>query len=184
MHPTHGVHKGGEILRPSDASAEVARLGKDLFLGLDAPIQPLLSPFALSAVGVSPEDERVIARILDAYNHANSMNLIALNMALTLMGEPAIAPGVRLPRSEEASLPGEPEEIPPMLTLEEMGPSTKGIVLQLMSLRPKEKVPVIASLYRHLAHWPGHGPDLTIRSRGGEQPAQEIDEILRPRTDR
>lgn len=147
-----------QILRPSYASGEVSRLGRELFAGLNAPAQPLLSPFALRAVGVSAEDEKVIARILDAYNHANSMNLIALNTVLTLMGGGGML-GVgdkeKAP-SGESPEEREPQAIPPMLTLEEMDPSARGIVLELMTIRPKEKVPVIASLYRHLAHWPGY----------------------------
>lgn len=147
-----------DILRPSYGSGEVADLGRKLFAGLNAPAQPLLSPFALRAVGVSAEDEKVIARILDAYNHANSMNLIALNTVLTLMGGGGTQglPDVQRTRSGESPEEGEPKAIPPMLTLEEMEASARGIVLELMTIRPKEKVPVIASLYRHLAHWPGY----------------------------
>jgi hypothetical protein len=147
-------------LRPSYASGEMSRLGNDLLTNLALPARPLLSSFALRAAGVTRTDEKTISRILAVYNHANSMNVIALHTLLSLMGEGA--PDLGSPVSDNPPSKGDragvetTEKIPPMLSLEEMDESARGLVFELMSLRPKGNVPVIASLYRHLARWPGY----------------------------
>ena len=147
-------------LRPSYASGEISRLGNDLLTNLALPAHPLLSSFALRAAGVTRTDEKTISGILAVYNRANAMNVIALHTLLSLMGEGAPnfrSPVSDNPPSKRESPGGEPtEKIPPMLSLEEMDESARGLVFELMSLRPKGNVPVMASLYRHLARWPGY----------------------------
>lgn len=149
-----------ETLRPSYVSGEIGRLGNELLMNLALPAQPLLSAFALRAAGVTRTDEKTISEILGAYNRANSMNVIALHTLMNLMsdGELALRPHAAThPTSKgEGARVETTEAFPPMLSLEEMDESARGLVLELMSLRPKGSVPVIASLYRHLAHWPGY----------------------------
>ncbi len=147
-------------LRPAYVSGEMGRLGNALLMNLALPAQPLLSAFALRAVGVTRTDEKTISGILGAYNRANSMNVIALHTLLNLMRD--CEHDLRSHVSAHPTSKGDrarvetTEKIPPMLSIEEMDESARGLVLELMSLRPKGNVPVIASLYRHLAHWPGY----------------------------
>lgn len=147
-------------LRPSYVSGEIGRLGNELLMNLVLPAQPSLSSFALRATGITRADEKTISRILGVYNRANSMNVIALHTLLNLMSDRALDVRSHVsanPTSKEERTRGEAsEEIPPMLSLEEMDESARGLVLELMSLRPKGTIPVIASLYRHLARWPGY----------------------------
>ena len=56
-------------------------------------------------------------------------------------------------------VPAEPERelsLPPMLALSDMSPSTAEVVLAINRLGAIHRVPILASMYRHLAHWPAY----------------------------
>jgi hypothetical protein len=51
----------------------------------------------------------------------------------------------------------EPEiQLPPLLRLDELAPSTARLVLRLNRIGAAGQDPVLASMYRNLAHWPGY----------------------------
>ncbi len=154
---------GWEVLRPLYAGGEVSRAAEDLMGHLDLPVLPRLPAPALRAVGVDASGERMIARILDAYNRSNPMNMIALSTLLTcLAGDvpAAIASHTDTTlRQPPPSLPSgttDSEALPPLLSLDTMGTETAVLVRTLNGLSPQGEARTMASMYRQLAHWPGY----------------------------
>jgi hypothetical protein len=109
---------------------------------------------------VDARGERAITHVLDAYNRSNAMNLVALTGLLEWLrvgaatrqasadSEPAPRPS---PGESEA---GEP--LPPLLALGDMSEITRPLILDLNTFGERGDGHVLASMYRHLAHWPGY----------------------------
>ncbi len=66
-------------VKPHYVSGAVKAEGRALRDGLTLADLPAWPPAVLRAAGLSAEDEVVIGRILDTYERANAMNLIALS---------------------------------------------------------------------------------------------------------
>ena len=77
------------------------------------------------------------------------MNLVASSALLAALdGTP---PAGEAARSAAAAIPG---TLPPLVDLDRMDADTAALVLALNRLGQAEESPILASLYRHLAHWP------------------------------
>jgi hypothetical protein len=147
-------------LRPLYASGQVAdaadRLGRSLALPAVTPV----SRESLRRAGVDAESEHAIAHVLDSYNRSNAMNLVALTGLLEWLRGGTAAP--------EASADSEPaprpspggleagERLPPLLTLAGVDKVTRALVLDLNTFGERGDGHVLASMCRHLAHWPGY----------------------------
>jgi hypothetical protein len=109
---------------------------------------------ALSAAGIGADDERAIAAVLDAYNRANPVNLMAVRcLALHLAGSVEPSPvAAALPQWQP---PSPPQPLPPMIDPQAMTSAVRELAL-LLTNRGANGAPATLwpSLYRHLAHWP------------------------------
>jgi hypothetical protein len=107
-----------------------------------------LAPGQLESVGVSNDDLPVVRGIVGAYSRSNGMNLIALTALVTdPKGEPATYP-----------IPPPPDrwpELPALLAQSEINAETWGILQQIKHLGATGHDSALATLWRHLAHWPG-----------------------------
>lgn len=89
--------------------------------------------------------------VLASYDHSNCINLFALGALLEkLRGEFGTqeepAGGPRMPASDLA--------LPPLLSESGVAPETWARVLRLNRLGDQAQPLILASMYRHLAHWP------------------------------
>jgi hypothetical protein len=89
--------------------------------------------------------------VLASYDHSNTINLFALGaLAARLSGEASAEgtppSGARLP-APDAALPDLPSE-------KDVGPQTWARVLRLNQFADRREPLILASMYRHLAHWP------------------------------
>lgn len=89
--------------------------------------------------------------VLASYDHSNTINLFALGaLAAKLSGEAAgegTAPG-------GARLPAPDMPLPELLSQKDVGPQTWARVLRLNQFADRREPLILASMYRHLAHWP------------------------------
>lgn len=93
------------------------------------------------------DDLLSIRAIVDAYNRSNGMNLIALTaMVVPPSGDP---PNM----SEPAPLPSWPD-LPRLLPRDEIPESTWTFLEQINSFGAMPDASGLATLWRHLAHWP------------------------------
>lgn len=143
-------------VRPVYVSGQAAAEGRAFRRRLQPPTLPLLPKAALAAAGVDSLALRSIRAILDSYDRTNAMNLIGLG-ALRLRiesvkpVEAAATVAGAAPASDERPLP----PIPPLPSLTDLDPGLRDLV-DMLNAFGEEDGRVIASMYRHLAYWPGY----------------------------
>jgi hypothetical protein len=116
---------------------------------------PQFPPAALAAIGLDIRDLEQIRSILAAYDRTNALALIALSAVIGKItgaqteAERTLATHNAKPLSSQTEL-----ELPPLLSLEEMSSETAALVVTMNRLGAKRDASILASMYRHLAHWP------------------------------
>lgn len=159
-----------ERLRPLYLSDRLQGAAGNLLRSVSLPQAATLSRAALQGVGVDAEGELLIARILDAYNRSNAMNLVALT-ALSIASssetrhggsprsasEPDTAETSKTFASQAQGLPAAVQDaLPPLLALGEMAAPVRELVESLNRIGERGAGTILASMYRQLAHWPGY----------------------------
>jgi hypothetical protein len=111
---------------------------------------PDLDPISMSEIeriGVSSDDLVKVKSILGSYNRSNSLNLLTQS-GLVSKPTPSYIPYAELePESVSRDLPN-------LLGRNEISDPVWDIVIRVNSYGTKEKNPGLATVYRHLAHWP------------------------------
>ena len=136
-------------LRPLYAADTVASAAAHLRGQLALPAMEIWPTSVLESAGLNQTDRESIGRILSSYDRSNAMNLVALAaLQAHVRGQVDTTP---LPNTDPGgNIQG---DLPFLLTLDQMTPATADLVYRLNAIGdPNHKV--IASMYRHLAHWP------------------------------
>jgi len=139
-------------LRPLYADGTVAREADALRAALAVPAAPVVPRCVLAAAGLDDAARAGIARVMAAYDRTNAMALIALSAArarLAGQGGAPWQPGAAAPAAAEGLT------LPPLLDLAAMAPATAELVRALNRMGADRPEPVLASMWRNLAHWPG-----------------------------
>ena len=142
-----------KTLRPLYVDGSVGSEATMLHESLALPPVPKIPAALFTTQGLLPDDMAAIRDVLAAYDHTNAMALVAL-LALR-----ARLDGHSPPNSEPANrLPAAAPRIglPRLLDLNEMQPATATLVAALNGLGTRRSGAVLASMYRHLAHWPSY----------------------------
>jgi hypothetical protein len=134
--------------KPIYASGQAARSADALFARLPVAMPEPLAPGALRAVGVSPDDLVTVRAIAAGYNRGNGLNLLALGALVVPPAGPV--PAHRDPMPHDPSPP-----IPRVLSEGQVEPHVWQLVLALNRLGARPREPIVATMYRHLAYWPG-----------------------------
>lgn len=142
-----GLEWAWTAARPIYAARQAQGAAARLYARLDPPLPCPLAPGALASVGVTAEDLPRVRAVADGYNRGNGPNLVALT---ALLVEPA-----RTAPSDPVPDAGTPAPLPRLLSEGDVAPETWALVraINLLGARPDE--PILATMYRHLAHWPG-----------------------------
>jgi len=132
-------------------AAEAARLHDDL----DLPLLPAFPPEVLSAAGLRSDDMSAIRNVLAAYDRTNAMAIIALSALLSrLDDEPLALDAAPFHISATSHQPRPEIPLPPLLNLADLPPAAAELVMTLNRFGARQADPILASMYRHLAHWP------------------------------
>lgn len=146
-------------VRPIYASGRVAAEAERIRAGLAMPDLPAWPRAVLACAGVDPMGEASIRRILASYKRSNALNLAALSALVRRIdgGASAPPPGANMPASG-APAPDAPIEgaLPRLLALDDVGADTADLILRTNLLGDHAAGRITASMYRHLAHWPGY----------------------------
>jgi hypothetical protein len=143
-----------QALRPLYADGSVLGQAAALHRDLTLPPVPPIQTEVYAALGLRPADMTAIRGVLSAYDHTNGMAMVALT---ALRG--------RLDRRVPAGIkPAEPTPLaaaariglPKLLDLTAMRPETAALVTALNGFGTRRPGAVLASMYRHLAHWPSY----------------------------
>ena len=141
------------LVRPLYLSDELDTRGADLRAAATVPgVEPL--PTALwDCAGFGAEARGEVGRLIDDYNRANSVNFLALSTASVVMrGD--VAPGPARRDVAAVLVPRAVPEARPLPSLSDLEPAARALVGRLDGLGRLGESAAIASLYRHLAHWP------------------------------
>jgi hypothetical protein len=150
-------------LRPLFASGMIPELATRIRRDVNFPTTVPIARAALAGM-----DQAAIAATLDGYNHANPMNLIALEVLRLSL---AHGPEGTVPNSE-TPLPAEAPKLPAMVD----PASADAEIARLLNILARQGTGVdggvVPSLYRHLAHWPDL---LTLVARSTDDLLERVD---------
>jgi hypothetical protein len=141
------------LVRPLYLSGELEARGADLRAAAAVPgIEPLPEA-AWDCAGLDSGTRGEIAQLIEAYNRANSVNFLALATAtLVLRGERPGAGTRRRPAPARRNM--SEADARPLPSLAMLPGPVQSLVQDFDALGRLGPSEAIASLYRHLAHWP------------------------------
>lgn len=116
------------------------------------PPLPVLRPAALTLIGIGPAERATVATVLDAYNRANPVNLMAVRAILARLG--STAPAQSLPAAPAWSPPDAIAALPLMTPPEKISPAIRAALAELSAVKQDPATMAVPSLYRHLTDWP------------------------------
>jgi hypothetical protein len=157
-------------VKPLYVSGHVAAAAAALRAERPLPEAPRVPEAAWACIGL---DAQPVRDVIAAYDRSNPMALAALTL-LRESTEPGFA-AEGTPRAphfpDEAPIP-----LPALLDLDSMPRHAAGMVLVLNAMGSTAERPILASMYRHMAHWPGalalaHGVLAPLHARGELQQA-------------
>ena len=143
-----------DAVRPVLASGDVERAALLLESGLDWPSMPEIPAPALPLLGLGSPEIDTLIRVLDDYNRGNSLNLFLL----TAFAESLKSGGSweEVPDATVDVPSAKPQDLPPIVAMSDMSKETASLVRVLSAPISLANKPMIPSLFRHLARWPGY----------------------------
>ncbi|MEM8976866.1 MAG: hypothetical protein AAGD43_32855, partial [Pseudomonadota bacterium] len=146
-----GLPWAWQSVKPLYATGAIASEAANLRRGITISAGHGLNSDAIDVIGLSSEDTARIIMVLDSYERSNAMNLLSLSALYARLDGRQKAAATLTPQSDQ----GEPVQgqMPKLLSLDDMPPETRQIVLALNEFGARTAV--MPSMYRHLAHWPG-----------------------------
>ena len=144
------------VLGPIFASGRLAGAAAALTAQHAAIEGDVIPREVLRAIGVDETAQREIRRIIEAYNSANPMNLLALKMLARMLADPGSGDAhasVSTPRGPAGH--AAPPALPPPVDVDSAEPATADLMRHLAGISEGGDGRIIPTLYRHLAHWPG-----------------------------
>jgi Halocarboxylic acid dehydrogenase DehI len=146
-----------QSVRPLYVDGTIEREAAVLRASIAVPEFPVFPASVIAAAGLGEHDLNQIRTILAAYDRTNAMALIALSAVdCKIAGMPVDGDGASASGSELPFAPPPELRLPPLLSLSELSPATAELVLTMNRIGAKRDDAILASMYRHLAHWPAY----------------------------
>jgi hypothetical protein len=141
-------------LRPLYADGSVIGEATALHKELALPPVPSIPAEVFTGLDLRPDDLAAIRDVLAAYDHTNAMAALALTALHARLDG-------RTPRHCTAAEPAPVAAaariaLPKLLNLTDMPAETAALVIALNRFGTQRPGAVLASMYRHLAHWPSY----------------------------
>jgi hypothetical protein len=140
------------LTRPLYVSGELDRISAETAAHVTFPSLTPLPDFVFESVAISRGDRETIAAMIESYNHGNGVNLLALTVAASVLRDGL--PAATAISAAPGHLSSTASALPPLPGLSELPPHVLALVRQLDQFGRLGSSEAIASLYRHLAHWP------------------------------
>ena len=145
-----GLAAAWQAVKPLYQTGQPAVALARLVAAADLPLPIALAPGQLACAGIGGDDLPAIRGILDAYNRSNGMNMLALTALVS-------APSGSAPDDPPLAPPAWPP-LRPLLAQADIYPDTWSLLNEIRHLGgwgERKENEVLATLWRHLAHWPG-----------------------------
>jgi hypothetical protein len=141
-------------LRPLYADGSIICEATALHRELALPPMPAIPAGVFAAFGLGSDDMTAIRDVLAAYDHTNAMAAATLTaLRARLDGRTPHDPAAAEPTPVAAAAR---IRLPKLLDLTDMQAGTAALVTALNGLGTRRPGAVLASMYRHLAHWPSY----------------------------
>jgi hypothetical protein len=141
-------------LRPLYAYGSLVGEATALRTDMALPPMPSVPGSVFVSLGLRPDDMAAIRRVLAAYDRTNAMAALALT-ALRARLDGRAPPEVNVAEPNPAAAAAR-IGLPRLLSLAEIPAETATLVRVLNALGTERPGAVLASMYRHLAHWPSY----------------------------
>lgn len=143
------------LVKPLYVSGELVSRAAETSALVCLPSLTPLPDFVWDAAAILRADRQVIVRLIDSYNHANGVNFLALLVAISALREGLPMPvGTARVAPKATGYGAEADALPALPGLSELSPTVLALVRRLDEFGRLGPSDAIASLYRHLAHWP------------------------------
>jgi len=148
-----GLGWAWQSVRPLYVSGAIDAAVAAHYTGAALPSVPPIPRAVLRSAGIDARAESDIRRVLDSYHRSNAMNLYGLTTLLLRLdgATPSHAPRATSHGCPRTIVEG---SLPRLLMQSEMAPETAELVGLLNMLGERNNGRIVASMYRHLAHWP------------------------------
>lgn len=112
----------------------------------------------LSVAGIDDPALASIGAILDSYQHTNALALVCFSAFLSRFESGAIAQDGIKPEAANAAVHAAAARVtlPRLVPVAEMPPSLARLVQELNEFGEDSDPALVASMYRHLSHWPSY----------------------------
>jgi hypothetical protein len=143
------------LVKPLYVSGELVSRAAETSTLVCLPSLTPLPDFVWDGAAILRTNRQVIVRLIDSYNHANGVNFLALLAAVSALREglPMPVGTARVPPKPTGHR-AEADALPALPGLSELSPTVLDLVRRLDEFGRLGPSDAIASLYRHLAHWP------------------------------
>ena len=144
------------LLRPLYVSGELERRSAKASELVSLPAVVALPDCVWESAAVDREARQTIVRVIESYDRGNGANFLALFVARSVLGggRPA-ASAAKIATPEAGSVGPSPPALPPLPRFSDFPPHVLTLVRRLDQFGRVGDNAAIASLYRHLALWPG-----------------------------
>ncbi len=112
----------------------------------DLPVPEQVVPGQLACAGVPPSELCAVRAIVDAYNRSNGMNMVALTALI-------VAPAATPWNDPQVASPSPWPTLRPLLAADDIDNETWTLLQEINGFGGGKGG--LATLWRHLAHWPG-----------------------------
>lgn len=141
------------LTKPIYASGELIDAAETLRKEIVIPDGICQPACVFDVVGVTATDRVMIGQMLRDYSVGNAANLLCLLVTQSIL-EGRRSDTTASPRSTPARKSAE-VDLPGLPGLNELSPEVRALVVALDGFGRFAPTDAVASLYRHLAHWPG-----------------------------
>ncbi len=142
-------------LRPLYADGSVIGEATALHKELALPRMPSIPAWVFAGLGLRPDDVSAIRDVLAAYDHTNAMAAVALT-ALRARLDGQTPTGAAAAELAPVAAAAARIRLPKLLDLADMQTETAALVTALNGFGTRHPDAILASMYRHLAHWPSY----------------------------
>jgi hypothetical protein len=142
-----------DMLKPLYKGPAIVK-AKLVHQNLNLPRVPTLSRDVLAAAGLDDTALVSIRAILDCYQHTNALALVCFSALLARFENGARTPGLSSAPQRIEVGPIRRVALPNLVPVAEMAPATARLVHELNSFGEDSDLALVASMYRHLSHWP------------------------------
>jgi hypothetical protein len=141
-----GLPAAWQVAKPLYLTGQPAAALARVIDGAELPLPAPLVPGQLASAGVPVDELAAVRAIVAAYNRSNGMNMIALT---ALLAEPAAAPSTVPPPPSPPPWP----PLRPLLAPDAIDADCWALLQEINGFGGATHG--LATLWRHLAHWPG-----------------------------